>query len=47
MLVVLPEDLRNLLLVTYDSLRFSMYFLVCDFLEFGVIKVEDYHLFHR
>lgn len=41
---IITGHLRNLLLVTYGSVQFSVYFLVCDFLEFSVIKVEDYHL---
>jgi len=36
-LVLLPEDLGYLLFVTYDSVGFSVYFLVCDFFEFSVV----------
>lgn len=38
MLVLLPEDLHYLLFVTYDSVRFSAYFLICEFLSLSVLE---------
>lgn len=37
-LVLLPEDLHCLLFVTYDSVRFSAYFLICDFFSLSVLE---------